>query len=55
LLTERYILFQCGGSDAHHLEELGRTATFFPEMISNRRELISALKRGDYRPICMRA
>jgi predicted metal-dependent phosphoesterase TrpH len=50
-LTERYPLFQCGGSDAHHLEELGRTATAFTQVISNRQELIAALKKGDYHPV----
>lgn len=50
-LTKLYPLFQCGGSDAHHIEELGRTATFFRDKISSCRELISALKRGDYHPV----
>ena len=52
-LTRRYPLFQCGGSDAHHLEELGCTATAFSQVISNRQELIAALKRGDYRTSIM--
>jgi predicted metal-dependent phosphoesterase TrpH len=50
-LSERYPLFQCGGSDAHNLEELGRTATCFEEKITSREELIAALKKGQYRPV----
>jgi hypothetical protein len=50
-LMEKYPLFQCGGSDAHRIEELGCTATHFEETITCRRELIDALKRGNYRPV----
>ncbi|HNS57138.1 MAG TPA: PHP domain-containing protein [Smithellaceae bacterium] len=50
-LRRQYPLFQCGGSDAHSLEELGRTATCFEEKITSREELIAALKKGQYRPV----
>ena len=50
-LRRQYPLFQCGGSDAHSLEELGRTATCFEGKIPSREELIAALKKGRYRPV----
>jgi len=50
-LIKRYPLYQCGGSDAHSLQELGRTATCFEHKITNRQELIAALKTGHYRPV----
>jgi predicted metal-dependent phosphoesterase TrpH len=49
-LTLRFPLFQCGGSDAHSLEELGGVVTCFAERISSRQELIYALKSGNYYP-----
>jgi len=50
-LTKRYPLFQCGGSDAHSLNELGRTATSFEDRITSRNDLITALKSGRYHPV----
>ncbi|MEN6373274.1 MAG: PHP domain-containing protein [Smithella sp.] len=50
-LREQYPLFQCGGSDAHSLEELGRIATCFEEKITSREDLIAALKGGRYHPV----
>ncbi|HLZ19846.1 MAG TPA: PHP domain-containing protein [Smithellaceae bacterium] len=50
-LTKKYPLFQCGGSDAHSLDELGRTATCFEDRITNRNDLIAALKSGRYHPV----
>lgn len=50
-LIKKYPLFQCGGSDAHRLDELGRTATCFEDKITSRQELIAALQNGHYRPV----
>lgn len=50
-LIKKYPLFQCGGSDAHSLDELGRTATCFEDKITSRKELITALKNGRYHPV----
>lgn len=50
-LTKKYPLFQCGGSDAHSLDELGRTVTCFEDKIASRNDLIAALKNGRYRPV----
>lgn len=38
-----------GGSDAHAVGEIGRCVTFFEDNISNREELIAALKSGRFR------
>ncbi len=46
----RYFLNECGGSDAHTLEELGRVVTTFRDPVRSRDELIQALNGGDYRP-----
>lgn len=47
---ERYDLFQCGGSDAHTIPELGTYATRFLVPVSTRTDLIQALKHGLCRP-----
>lgn len=49
-LAERYSLVQCGGSDAHQLSELGKTATSFAIPIKNRQDLIRALREGACTP-----
>ena len=43
-----------GGSDAHEVEETGIYGTLFSSIIKNEKDLIAALKRGDYRPIAFR-
>ena len=47
---QRYRLTQCGGSDAHTLDELGTFATRFFVPVQSRAELIEALGRGLCRP-----
>lgn len=49
-LADRYGLVQCGGSDAHQLSELGKTATCFARPIANRQDLIRALREGACTP-----
>ncbi|MCW9079632.1 MAG: PHP domain-containing protein [Gammaproteobacteria bacterium] len=46
----RYRLAQCGGSDAHTLDELGTFATRMLNPIQTRADLIQALQRGMCRP-----
>ena len=43
-----------GGSDAHDVKEVGIYATSFPGTIKDERELVEALKGGDYVPIAFR-
>lgn len=50
-LAERYGLVQCGGSDAHRLDELGKTATRFSLPIMSRQDLIRALQLGACSPV----
>ncbi|HPZ65291.1 MAG TPA: PHP-associated domain-containing protein [Bacillota bacterium] len=38
-----------GGSDAHRLEEIGRSYTLFPERIATLEELVAAIKAGSCR------
>jgi predicted metal-dependent phosphoesterase TrpH len=45
---QNYGVKQVGGSDAHSLAELGRKATCFHTPISNRADLIQALKKGAF-------
>ena len=47
---EEYNVHLVGGSDAHSLEELGRTVTVFADPIRNKEEFILALKCGRYQP-----
>jgi predicted metal-dependent phosphoesterase TrpH len=42
----RYSFHECGGSDAHSLDELGRVVTSFDTPVRSRSELIHALRRG---------
>ena len=46
----RYVLNECGGSDAHTLDELGRVVTTFRKPVRSRDELIHALNGGGYHP-----
>jgi predicted metal-dependent phosphoesterase TrpH len=46
----RYRLSQCGGSDAHTLDELGVFATRFLFPVQSRVDLIQALNQGRCRP-----
>jgi predicted metal-dependent phosphoesterase TrpH len=46
----RYCLNECGGSDAHTLEELGRVVTSFRGAVRSREELVRALNGGGFRP-----
>lgn len=40
-----------GGSDAHGLHVLGKACTLFPTPILSDKDLVCALKAGDYRPV----
>jgi len=40
-----------GGSDAHEVSEAGRYATMFSNVIKNERDLVQALKTGNYMPV----
>ena len=46
----RFMLSECGGSDAHSLHELGKVVTRFDAQIRSREDLISALGKGLCRP-----
>lgn len=43
-----------GGSDAHEVYEVGKYATRFVSSISNEKELLAALKSGDYDAVAFR-
>jgi predicted metal-dependent phosphoesterase TrpH len=43
-----------GGSDAHEVDEVGKCATRFTSSISNEKELLAALKGGDYDAVTFR-
>ena len=43
-----------GGSDAHEVAEVGIFATRFSQVITNEKELIEALRHGNYAPIAYR-
>ncbi|MDY6790623.1 MAG: PHP domain-containing protein [Thermodesulfobacteriota bacterium] len=43
-----------GGSDAHEVDEVGKYATRFTGSISNEKELLAALKNGDYNAVNFR-
>ena len=47
---DRFMLSECGGSDAHSLNELGRVVTSFDSPVRSREDLISALGKGLCRP-----
>lgn len=50
-LRATYDLFGTGGSDAHHVNHLGRAVTVFEDEPGDERELIEALRSGRYRPV----
>ena len=43
-----------GGSDAHEISGVGKYATRFKDPIGNERELVQALKGGEYTPCAFR-
>jgi len=47
-------LFTTGGSDAHEVSEVGRYATRFSDKIKNEKDLVNALKSGNYTPVSFR-
>lgn len=47
---QRFVLSECGGSDAHSLHELGKVVTCFDAPVTSREDLIRALGSGLYRP-----
>jgi predicted metal-dependent phosphoesterase TrpH len=51
-LGTRYGLPGIGGSDAHHLFQIGRCLTVFDDGITTEEELIGALKAGRCRGVC---
>ena len=50
-LAREYGLVQCGGSDAHQLSELGKTATCFQNPVTSKVELVKALRDGLCTPV----
>jgi predicted metal-dependent phosphoesterase TrpH len=50
-LARQYDLVQCGGSDAHQLNELGKTATRFQTPVTNKADLVKALRDGSCMPV----
>lgn len=40
-----------GGSDAHHLHQVGKYATFLPDGIRDENDLIGAVKKGNVEPV----
>lgn len=47
-------LRKTGGSDAHEVVEVGIYATRFADLIEDEKDLIKALKEGDYTPVAFR-
>ena len=45
-LIERYDLYECGGSDAHEVHEVGMVMTEFERDITTEKDLIAALREG---------
>ena len=50
-LRKKHKLFGTGGSDAHHIDHIGRCLTVFEEEPGNEVELIAALRGGKYRAV----
>ena len=50
LWRSQYPLIECAGSDAHSLEELGKTKTRFRTRIDSTADLVRALKNGHCAP-----
>ena len=48
---KKYSLHQCGGSDAHSLEELGTVVTSINTPVRNRRDFINAMNSGSFAPL----
>ena len=53
-VTTRLGLLATGGSDAHEVDEVGRYATRFSSPIKDEKDLINALKSGNYSPVAFR-
>lgn len=51
LWREKYNFTEVGGSDAHSLQELGRTCTRFTTPIRSKSDLIKALQKGFCSPV----
>ena len=51
LLARKYGLPGTGGSDAHHVFQIGRCLTVFDDEIASDEELVAALKTGRYRGV----
>ncbi len=43
-----------GGTDSHAISDIGRVATYFEQEIRDERDLIAALKAGNYYPVDLR-
>lgn len=50
-LSKKHGLFSVGGSDAHHVDHIGRCLTVFEDEPSDERELIETLRAGRYRAV----
>lgn len=50
-LSRNFNLKVVGGSDAHTPEEVGQWATYFNNEISNEKQFIESLKKGQYYPV----
>jgi len=53
-VTTRLGLLATGGSDAHEVYEIGRYATRFSSPIKDEKDLINALRSGNYSPVAFR-
>ena len=53
-VTTRLGLLATGGSDAHEVYEVGRYATRFSSPIKDEKDLINALRSGNYSPVAFR-
>jgi len=51
LLRKKHNLFGTGGSDAHHVDHIGRCLTVFEEEPGDEVELVAALRSGNYRAV----
>lgn len=50
-LASRYGLQGLGGSDAHHVFQVGRCFTLFEELIESDEELVAAIRSGGFRAL----
>lgn len=53
-VTTRLGLLATGGSDAHEVYEVGRYATRFSSPIKDEKDMINALRSGNYSPVAFR-